>query len=166
MDWACSQEVGNDTRFSCSSQNQLLRVDYCRHERKHHYICGSRKVIIFEWTLENVIEQVNTSTRHVYRDSLSGICSRVYNPYPPFHSAFENYIPNPRNIVSTDCGLQFITSPVFLEQRIFIPTPTFLLFSVQLCILHLSDNKKFICWLFSGIPQCFTSFPLFLYVAP
>lgn len=106
-------------------------------------------------------QHANTSTRHVYRDSLSGICSRVYNPYPPFHSAFDNCIPNPRNIVSTDCKAHFITSSVFLEQRTFISTPTFLLFSVQLCILHLSDNKKIIFWLFSGIPQCFTCFPLF-----
>lgn len=86
-------------------------------------------------------QHANTSTRHVYRDSLSGICSRVCNPYPPFHSAFDNYIPNPRNIVSTDCKLQFITSSVVLEQRTFISTSTFLLFSVQLCILHLSDKK-------------------------
>lgn len=80
MDWGCSQEAGNDTRFSCSSQNQLLRVGYCRHERKHQYICGSRKDIIFEWTLENVVEQANTPTRQhaTFIETHCLVCVRVF----------------------------------------------------------------------------------------
>ena len=113
-------------------------------------------------------QHANTSARHVYRDSLSGICSRVCNPYPPFHSAFDSYIPNPRNIVSTDCKLQFITSFVFLEQRTFNSTPTFLLFSVQLCICAscIFLITKFYLLAIFWNPAVFHFFPSFLDVAP
>ena len=161
MDWACSQEVGNDTRFSCSSQNQLLRVDYCRHERKHHYICGSRKVIIFEWTLENVVEQVNTPTRQhaTFIETHCLVFVRVFIIL--IHHSIQSLTitpPIPEISFPLTVSYNLLLVPCFQNNAsLFRHPPSFCsLCKCASCIFLIISAG---CFLES--PQCFTCFPLF-----
>lgn len=163
MDWTCSQEAGNDTSFSCSSQNQLLRVDYCRHERKHQHIYGSRNVIIFEWTLENVVEKSNTPTRQhaTFIETHCLVFVRVFvilthHSIQPLTITF----PIPEILFPLIVSYNLLLVPWFQNNaHLSQQAPSFC--SRCNCASCIFLIKKIIFWLFSGIPQCFTCFPLF-----